>query len=417
MRDVFVIAKRELLERVRTKWFVVTTVLGPVLMIALIVVPALLATSGLSGAKVQIVDPSGKVGAKLKQKLADDPRLQWKVEVIDASTSEDVLQQRVATREINGYIQVPADVLTSAEVHVQYKGDNGSNQAVGYCLHQDIQNVALNVRTDDAQLNPDQRAKVVFDIDVASLHTTGKGESTSGEATFFLGYIISFILYMVITLYGINVMRSVVTDKATRIIELLVASTKPRALMAGKILGVGGAGLAQVAIWLGFGGLALAYQDELLSALHVSSHGHSLPELSAMQIAVIIVYFVLGYLFYSAMYAAMGATVSNEQDTQQAQFPITMLLVLGMVMMTGITGDPRGSRSALITQIPFWSPMLMPLRYVLGGATEGEVGMSLGILLGSTYLVTRAGAKIYRVGILMYGKRPGIRELLRWLRY
>jgi ABC-2 type transport system permease protein len=122
-------------------------------------------------------------------------------------------------------------------------------------------------------------------------------------------------------------------------------------------------------------------------------------------------------VFYSAMFAAMGATVSSEQDAQQAQVPITMLLVIGMVMMTGITGDPRGSTSSLVTQVPFWSPMLMPLRYVLGGATNGEVAMSLGILLASTYLVTRAGAKIYRVGILMYGKRPGFRELLRWLRY
>jgi ABC-2 type transport system permease protein len=417
MRDTLVIAKREFIERVRTKWFVATTVLGPFMMIALIVVPALLATSGLIGARVQIVDQSGEIGEQLKNKLAEDPRLKWTAEVVPATTAEDVLLQRIATKQINGYIVVPPDLLLSSKVEVQYKGDNGSNQAVGFYLQGDVQAVALEARARAAGVKDDQLKILQGQVLVAALHTTGKGEAQSGAASFILGYLIAFILYMVITLYGINVMRSVVTEKSSRVIELLVASTKPRALMAGKIVGVGGAGLVQVAIWFVFGGIALAYREELLSALHVASRDSSLPDLSALQIGVIIIYFVLGYLFYSAMYAAMGATISNDQDTQQAQMPITMFLVIGMVMMTGITGDPRGSNASVITQVPFWSPMLMPLRFVLGGASTGEVAMSLGILLASTYLVTRAGAKIYRVGILMYGKRPGVRELLRWLRY
>jgi len=213
------------------------------------------------------------------------------------------------------------------------------------------------------------------------------------------------------------VMRSVVTEKSSRVVELLVASTKPNAMMAGKILGVGGAGLAQISIWFVIGGIALANRDALLGAFGLSSAGSFLPSLSIADVVVIVAFFVLGYLFYSTLYAALGATVANEQDSQQAQMPITIFLIIGMVSMTAVTGDPRGSTSAMMTQVPFWSPMLMPLRYLLGGATGGEVALSLGILVASILVVTRAAAKIYRVGILMYGKRPGLRELVRWLRY
>jgi ABC-2 type transport system permease protein len=132
---------------------------------------------------------------------------------------------------------------------------------------------------------------------------------------------------------------------------------------------------------------------------------------------VIFAFFVFGFLFYSTMYAAVGAMVGSEQDSQQAQMPITMFLVIGMVSMTAVTGDPRGHTAEVLTMVPFWSPMLMPLRYLLGGATGVDVAISLGILIVSMAIVSRAAAKIYRVGILMYGKRPSIAELIRWLRY
>jgi ABC-2 type transport system permease protein len=200
--------------------------------------------------------------------------------------------------------------------------------------------------------------------------------------------------------------------------EFLVAAVKPGALMAGKILGVGGAALIQLTVWLGIGALALAYRDELLSLFGIAGGGAAaLPPLAFAEISVVMIYFILGFFFYSAMYAAVGAMVSSEQDTQQVQMPVTMLLVIGVMCLQVISNDPRGSTSAAMTMIPLWSPMLMPMRYVLGGATLGEVAISLGILLVSTLLVVRAAAKIYRIGVLMYGKRPSVRELIRWLRY
>jgi ABC-2 type transport system permease protein len=246
--------------------------------------------------------------------------------------------------------------------------------------------------------------------------SNGETEGENGGAMFALGYMIALLLYFVITLYGINVMRSVVTEKTSRVVELMAAATKPRSMMIGKIVGVGGAGLAQISIWLIVGGFALAFHEQLLGLFGVSGGG-MLPSLGVSDFAVIFAFFVFGFLFYSTMYAAVGAMVGSEQDSQQAQMPITMFLVIGMVSMTAVTGDPRGHTAEVLTMVPFWSPMLMPLRYLLGGATGVDVAISLGILIVSMAIVSRAAAKIYRVGILMYGKRPSIAELIRWLRY
>src|SRR5262249_40668161 len=121
--------------------------------------------------------------------------------------------------------------------------------------------------------------------------------------------------------------------------------------------------------------------------------------------------------FYASMYAAVGAMVSTEQDAQQVQTPVMLLLMVGFASVTSVSGDPRGTTAAIVSNLPFWSPLLMPMRYVLGGATPVDVVISLVILAVSTVLIARAAAKIYRVGVLMYGKRPTLQELLRWLRY
>ena len=160
-----------------------------------------------------------------------------------------------------------------------------------------------------------------------------------------------------------------------------------------------------------------AYREELIGLFGGKGGGGALPPLAFTDVAVVLVYFVLGFFFYSAMYAAVGAMVSSEQDTQQVQMPVTMLMVIGVLCLQVVSNAPRGTASTVMSNVPLWSPMLMPMRYVLGGASLGEVAISLAILVVSTVLVVRAAAKIYRVGVLMYGKRPGLRELWRWLRY
>ncbi|HEY6035254.1 MAG TPA: ABC transporter permease, partial [Kofleriaceae bacterium] len=295
--------------------------------------------------------------------------------------------------------------------------DNATNQAVQMEMRQILNETIIAQRVGDQfHQSPLQIQALLARPHLTTLHTNGETEGENGGAMFALGYIMAVLLYFVILLYGINVMRSVVTEKTSRVVELMVAATKPRSMMLGKILGVGGAGLAQISVWLIVGGIALNYHDQLLGLFGVHSPG-ALPTLTAGAYFVVFTYFVLGFLFYSTLYAAIGAMVASEQDSQQAATPITLLLVIAMLSMTAVTGDPRGHTAAILTLVPFWSPMLMPLRYLLGGAGPTDIALSLGILIASMIVVSRFAAKIYRVGILMYGKRPSFAELLRWLRY
>lgn len=411
-RSTMVIARRELLERVRSKWFVVMTLLGPVFMVALVVVPTLIAVKGATGARIEIVDKTGKVGDPIASELS---KAGWKVTVVPPETPDQQELDRIAADEINGFLVVAPDAFTGGPV--LYRGDNASSQVVEKILTATVIKAIQSERARALQLTKAQTEGMLARVDFQSEHSTGKAKGTSGMGSFFVAYLLAFILYMVITLYGVTVMRSVVQEKTSRVMEFLVAAVKPSSLMGGKILGVGGAALIQLTVWLGIGALALEYRAELLGMFGVKGGGAALPPVALLELTITLAFFVLGFFFYAAMYAAVGAMVSSEQDTQQVQVPVTMLLVIGVMCIQVISNDPRGGASSLMTMVPFWAPILMPMRFVLGGATAWELALSLAILVVSTILVVRAAAKIYRVGVLMYGKRPSVRELVRWLRY
>ncbi|HEY0478937.1 MAG TPA: ABC transporter permease [Kofleriaceae bacterium] len=425
VRDTLVIARRELAERVQSKWFVAITLLGPIGMVALVIIPSLL-IGNPAGTRIEIIDQTcpaegrcpalhdrkGALATPLSEALA---LAQWKPVIIAADTPEQVEMDRIRDKQINGFVTIPEDALGAGVI--VYRGDNGSSPVVRETLRLLASQLVQAERGRRAQISPDKLASIIQPVAVESRQTNGKNEAASGQASFFLGYALAYILFLVITIYAVAVMRSVVQEKTSRVMELMVATVKPRSLMAGKILGVGGAGLIQVAIWLTIGALTLAYREQILGLFGASGGGSGLPSLSAGEVVVALLYFVLGYFFYASIYAAVGAMVSSEQDTQQVQLPVTLLLVVGIVSVTAVSGDPRGFTAAVMTTVPFWSPLLMPMRILLGGASAGEVALSLVVLAVATVLVASAAARIYRVGVLMYGKRPSPRELLRWLRY
>jgi ABC-2 type transport system permease protein len=408
---MFVIARREFLERVKSKWFVAITLLGPIGMVAMVLVPALLMGNG-EGAKVDIIDKTGVIAKPLSDGLA---AVKWKPVIVAADTPDQIEMDRIRDKQINGFVTIPADALEGGKI--LYRGDNGSSLVVGATLRELVRVVVQSERGNRAGIPPDQLAKLVAQPDFEPQQTDGKSAGASGAASYWLGYILAYVLMLVIMLYAVGVMRSVVQEKTSRVMELMVATVKPRSLMAGKIFGVGAAGLVQVGAWLVMGAITLAYRDELLGLFGRSGAGAALPTLALTEIVIALLFFVVGYFFYASMYAAVGSMVSSEQDTQQVQMPITMLLVIGFACVSMVSGDPRGLTATVVTMLPFWSALLMPMRYLLGGASLGEVALSLAILVVSTVLIARAAAKIYRVGVLMYGKRPGVGELIRWLRY
>jgi ABC-2 type transport system permease protein len=413
-----VIAKREFIERVRTKWFVIGTLLGPVLMLALILVPALLAGAGADQNKVAIVDRSGAVSGadSISGKLQSAFEQQkWRVTMVPAETTEQQLLAQVAEEKINSFLVVPADPLGAGVF--SYQGDNASSQEVLRVLNGAIASVVVLERGTKLKIAQAELLALISPPRIETRLSTGQADGSSGAAAFVIGYAIMFLLYMAIILYGVNVMRSVVEEKTSRVVELMVAAAKPRDLMAGKILGVGAVGIVQMTVWLSMALLTLKYRDALLGIFGASSGGAVLPTLAISQIAVVMLYFLLGYFFYAALFAAVGAMVSSDQEAQQAQMPVTMALMIPITCVSLVANSPRGMMAQIMTTVPFSSPILMPMRYLLGGATLLQLAVSAAILAISTFIVVKLAAKIYRVGILMHGKRPSLRELARWLRY
>lgn len=410
--DWLVIALREFLERVRTRWFLAVTLLGPILMIGVIVVPALLSRAADHTARLEIVDHSGRLGQPLVASLT---QVRWRGEVVPSSTPEVELLARIKANQIDGFLVIPAEMPERGVV--VYQGDNATSMVAMRELYEVINKTAQALRGIDAHVEPAILERVLRPVEFDPRHTTGKAEAGSGQSAFIIGYAVMFVLYMSILLYAANVLRSVVQEKTNRIMEIMVAAAKPRALMLGKIVGVGAVGLVQIAIWAAMAMLTLTYRGTLLGAFGVEAADWSVPPLTLLDVGVVLGYFLCGYFFYAAIYAAIGAMVSTEQEAQQAQTPVMMLLIIPVASVQLVANDPRGPVAEVLTQIPFSSAVLMPMRWLLGGASVGSLLLSVAILIGSTVLVTRLSARIYRVGILMYGKRPSLRELARWLRY
>jgi ABC-2 type transport system permease protein len=202
------------------------------------------------------------------------------------------------------------------------------------------------------------------------------------------------------------------------VVEIVISAARPRSLMLGKIVGVGSVGLAQLTLWAILALVLINYRGPILGLFGIEGASSlSLPDLGLLDFVVVLAYFLLGFFLYAALYAAIGALVSSEQEASQLQMPVVLLLIIPIMSVGALTDDPKGPIASALTQFPFSSPVLMPMRYLLDGASLAEVAVSLAILCATIAGVVWLAAKIYRVGILLTGKRPSVREILRWLRH
>jgi ABC-2 type transport system permease protein len=219
------------------------------------------------------------------------------------------------------------------------------------------------------------------------------------------------ILYMTLLSWGMSVQRAIIEEKSSRVIEVMLSSVEPRDLFFGKIIGIGTLGLTQVAVWsvmfLAIGFSSAIATAQFLSYVHV--------DLS--DVLFFLVFFVLGFLFYSALFTIIGAVCNTEQDAQQLQSVVILPLVLPLMMMMLVMQNPNATLSVALSFIPPFTPMLMLGRIVVSDPPGWEIAASIAVLIVSTYLVTLFSARVFRVGILMYGKRPSLREIVRWSRY
>jgi len=417
VRKVLTVIRREFVERVRQKWFWVMAALAPVFFGALVIVPTWLMTTQSGVKHIVLVDgTTSTFGAELTVRLDREP-LFIAVRVPAGAGTTDSLKWAVDRKEIDGYLVIDDIAVDSGKA--MYRASNVSSFITIATLERVISEMVNARRLEREGVNPAlvQKARIPLRLDSKKV-SGGKETGESAGQSFALAYFMGIILYMAILLYGINVMSSVLEEKTTKIVEVLVSSVRPFQLLLGKVLGVGAVSIFQFLIWGVSTRLILSQRAKLFGGQSPGggSSPFELPHITGGTAAIFIAYFLGGFLLYSAMFAAVGAMSSNEQEARQAQQPVVMLLVASFISMFAMLNDPGSTLSVTLSMIPFSAPIAMPVRWAAGNLPLSEVALSLAILTVSILGVTWVASRIYRVGILMTGKRPNIKELVRWVR-
>jgi ABC-2 type transport system permease protein len=417
MRNVLLIIRREFLERVRTRSFVLSTVLFPLFMAAMIFLPSIMRTGGGERTLVLVDQSPAGIGQSVVQAMQapreEKEAIRYTIERVEGPLEprRAQLNARVEAKEIDGYLWIAPDVVTTSEV--QYRARDVTKVRVVEDIEQAVTAAVRQERLRGQGLTAAQVAQLVRGVDVKAARITGEGEEGGNIfATLIAAYIIGIMFMQLILLYGQNAMRSVLEEKNNRIVEVIVSSVHASQLMAGKVLGLASVALLQVGIWVGFSVL-MSTQG---ARLGMSAGALRAAALGPAVWATILVYFILGFILYAAMYAAAGSTVTSEQEAQQLAVPLMLPLIVPMVFIMPVLTDPLGSTARTLSLIPFTAPVVMPMRAVATEIPPLEIAASIALLVAGVLLVLWMAGKIYRVGILSTGKKPSLRELGRWLR-
>ncbi len=437
MNKTFAVIRREYVERVRTKAFLISTILLPVFMLAMAVLPALIMSGGDRTSRVAVVDASGShlgqpVAAALKAATFGrggqaKPRYDVSVFPAEAANLAQVRDGLIARTGFardkrkdgwDGVLVLDAGTLASGKL--AYYGDNVSSLEGMNRLQRDISKALAGVRL--AQSGVDQKlvdkAMEPADMDTTKV-TEGKRTGQSGAASFAIAYAMGFLLYLAILIYGQQTMTSVIEEKTSRIMEVLTSALTPFQMLLGKVLGVGLAGLTQMGIWVGTAFVLGSQGPNLAGAFGMGAGAadkFAIPGVPASVLLVFLLYFAMGFLLYGALYAAIGAMCNSIQETQQYAVFVTMPIIVGFMAVFALIKDPSGPLGTIMSFIPFFAPFTMPVRWSMTAVPPVQLALSLALMvLGLLACVWLAG-RIYRTGILMYGKKPTWGELWRWIR-
>lgn len=434
-KNISLVIQREFLERVSKKSFIITTILMPVLMLALMATPALImAFAGNEAKTVDIVDESLVIAPALK---SDDG--------IKYITCTQPLDSVRANSTADAVLFIPKDVMDGKKA-IQLYNNEASSMTLESNIRDQVNGIIENIRLESYDIaNLDQILKEVeSDVSIQSYDNTSKDEEKESSTilSYILGTVLTFFLYMCLLLYGQMVMTSIIEEKNNRVLEIVVSSVKPTQLMLGKICGIGLVAVTQIVIW---GVLLAALSAFVLPALTPDSVAADLSAMNAAGAAgaeslgtpvellqalsilgnvgyiiqifgLLLLFLVGGFMLYAAVYAAIGSAVDNIQDAGQLQSVVVMPIILGIVFGMMAASDPGSQLSLWTSMIPFTSPMVMMARIPFG-VPGWQITVSLIILYASFFAMVWVAAKIYRVGIFMYGKKPSVKELIRWMRY
>lgn len=408
------VAKWEFLEKIKSKAFLFSLVILPVIMVGFGVLPTFLATQTEEKAiVVGMIDETNQIMIPLEQRLREKYQLEngepiyvlrnlRDLEASDAEQRRALATVMVAEDEIEGYFTIPASAFDSGKV--EYRAENVSNFRVAERFSRTIEEIIVARRLSERGYDPELVRKMTTDIEVKAIKVTGKGEeSESGfMEVFFSAYIFIMMLMFMVMTSGQLLIRSVVEEKSNRVIEVLLSSCSAQDLMIGKILGLSGLGLLQILIW---GVIALVIS--LKTGATVVSPEH---------ILLLLVYFILGYLMYSAIFVGAGSPVTTEQEAQQITTYVSLTLVFPIILAVPAMQNPDSTLIKVLTFIPLLTPAFMLMRIPIQMPPTWEILATVGMLLFFTAFSMWAAGKIFRIAILVYGKRPTLAELSRWIR-
>lgn len=439
MKALQLIIVREFLSRVKTKAFILTTLLTPLLMIAVVLLPTILMTMKSTDIeKIYVIDKTGLYAPLFK----DKPNFSF--EVISDQASERKSGESTALLQINANLaQMPKAVTFYSEMQ---KPPAELTDYISSVLTEAVKSAKLEDFALEKEIDAETTAKIEqivnakesININTYRWDESGETKDTVGELASVVGYMLTFVMFFFVMMYGSLVMQSVVEEKSNRIIEVIISSVKPAYLMMGKIIGVALTGLAQIAVWVAifgiglgvysaFGGMnissesmgqaiEMAGQNKLLAGA-INSEIESLFTINWFQVTIcFILYFIGGYLLYAALFAMFGSAANDSQEAQQFVTPLMAILMIAFYVGFAAAKNPEGSAAVWGSIIPFTSPVVMMVR------TPFEVPfwhilLSLVLLYATAILMTMLAAKIYRTGILMYGKKVSFGEILKWFNY
>jgi ABC-2 type transport system permease protein len=450
MDKLLAIIKREYVQRVRSRMFIVWTILGPLMLVFFSVVPALVfRIKAGEPTRVAVLDQTGKMYERVRDALVDErgtvqdeeesagsdavrninsnPEERMRRASRDMSgtyTVESVnlqgrsldkvvneLNERVRQNQLDGFIIIPPDVLTSGKV--SYHGRNTGDVITQDQIRSRVATAIRNQIIAEANVPPQVFEKMSKPVQLESSRVTATGSERDSGAGFFLVLVVGFLIYLMLVSYGQVILGAVVEEKETRIAEILFSSVRSFTLMMGKLIGVSLVALTQYGIWAIVFTLFALFGVGWLAAQGVPV---SLPSIPLSLVIYFIIFFLLGYFIYATIYALVGSMVTTAQEGGQVALPIIFLLMIGFYMAFPVMRSPNSSFAFWVSLFPFWAPLTMMVRIVAQPPPFWEIALSILISIATIILLTWLAARVYRVGMLMYGKRASIPEVIRWIR-
>jgi ABC-2 type transport system permease protein len=439
MNKMFAVIKREYLQAVRKKMFIFMTLFFPVLMAALIIVPGLLVAKGLGGKKVAVVDGTGALRGSFSHKIepeVPDPKKALSggnrgelpqsldVEYVDAHGQSNVdaavrpyLDRLNASKDsgkrLDAVLVIPANAFEGSDAKMTYysrsSADLISQERLSSIANRAIQRQRLAARG----IAPAVVDTLTRDVPIDSVQLSRSGEQKKGsEANFIIGFIFAGLLIIPSFIYGLETMRGIVQEKSERIVEVLISSMSPRELLTGKILGVAAVGLTQVGVWL-----AIIAAAGAVGAASLMVAGFDISQiLRPIVFVYFTLFFILGYLTFVCIYAIAGAACNTDKEAQQLVAPVQMVMMVPWFVMFPIITNPDSSMAVTLSMMPVYGPLTMFARTLVSEPPVWHILLSIAISIVTIMVFFYVTAKIFRVGILSYGKRPTIPELWRWIK-